>query len=94
MDYIKRKFMPVFILYVTLLVMTNTLFNLFPTVLVYLLTAYSDQINLFFILAIILLYLICRLISDFATKKAEMFYQVLYESKKTKIVSKMLSHTY
>ena len=34
MDYIKRKFMPVFILYVTLLVMTNTLFNLFPTVLV------------------------------------------------------------
>ena len=86
--------MPVFILYVTLLVMTNTLFNLFPTVLVYLLTAYSDQINLFFILAIILLYLICRLISDFATKKAEMFYQVLSESKKTKIVSKMLSHTY
>lgn len=94
MDHIKRKFMPVFILYVTLLVMTNTLFNLFPTVLVYLLTAYSDQFNLFFILAIILLYLICRLISDFATKKAEMFYQVLSESKKTKIVSKMLSHTY
>ena len=94
MDHIKRKFMPVFILYVTLLVMTNTLFNLFPTVLVYLLTAYSGQFNLFFILAIILLYLICRLISDFATKKAEMFYQVLSESKKTKIVSKMLSHTY
>ena len=94
MDHIKRKFMPVFILYVTLLVMTNTLFNLFPTVLVYLLTAYSDQFNLFFILVIILFYLICRLISDFATKKAEMFYQVLSESKKTKIVSKMLSHTY
>lgn len=94
MDCIKRKFIPVFILYVTLLVMTNTLFNLFPTVLVYLLTAYSDQFNLFFILVIILFYLICRLISDFATKKAEMFYQVLSESKKTKIVSKMLSHTY
>lgn len=94
MDCIKRKFIPVFILYVTLLVMTNTLFNLFPTVLVYLLTAYSDQFNLFFILVIILFYLICRLISDFATKKAEMFYQVLSESNKTKIVSKMLSHTY
>jgi len=57
MDCIKRKFIPVFILYVTLLVMTNTLFNLFPTVLVYLLTAYSDQFNLLFILVIILFYL-------------------------------------
>lgn len=94
MNQIQRKFIPIFILYVTLLVVTNTFFNLFPTILVYVLTSYDRKVNILFILIILLLYIFSRIILELAIKKSEMLYQVLSEFKKIKIISKMLNHTY
>lgn len=94
MQQLKSRLYRKLIKLVAVIVTANVFFNLFPTLLVYLLTNFSINFAAALVLGMLAVYFVARLVSDFATKKSELLFQVLSEFHKSNLIAKMLKHSY
>lgn len=94
MQQLKSRLYRKLIKLVAVIVAANVFFNLFPTLLVYLLTNFSINVAAALVLGMLAVYFVARLVSDFATKKSELLFQVLSEFHKSNLIAKMLKHSY